>query len=211
MFRFFSRIAGIHWRSSSLGVSGREAWCDQVNFVILFPVFVSLIWLPTHAPTNLPDTQTTIQTDCSESTHTLIQPESHSPTLTPTKPTIRPSAEWKTWPSSQPTFLSIQTPSCAARHPLTQMDSYSLILSHPVTYIRHPPIHPSTYSSIQTHNHAHSTHTCIFLGTCWLFHQGNGHPSTRTPTNLLKYILRSADCFSFQGYDEKDGQADEAW
>ena len=79
-----------------------------------------------------------------------------SSTLTPTKPTIRPFAEWKTWPSSQPKFLSIQTPSCAARHPLTQLDSFWLTLSHPLTYIRHPPIYPNTYSSIQTHNHAHS-------------------------------------------------------
>ena len=181
MFRFFSRIAGIHWRSSSLGVSGREAWCDQVNVVILFPVFVLLIWLPTHAPTNLPDTQTTIQTDFSESTHTIIQPESHSPTLTPTKPTIRPFAEWKTWPSSQPTFLSIQTPSCAARHPLTQMDSYSLILSHPVTYIRHPPIYPSTYSSIQTHNHAHSNphmHLSRYLLTLSPWQRSSIYPDT---------------------------------
>ena len=104
------------------------------------------------------------------------------------------------------------------RHLLVQPDTHSpnWTVIHKLLVILLPT--SDTHPSTQTHTHPSrhtimhtQTHTCIFLGTCWPFHHGNGRPSTRTPTNLLRYILRSADCFSFQGYDEKDGQADEAW
>ena len=104
LWNFVSRTAWIHLRSSSLGVSGREAWCNQVNVVISFPSSFrlfgySLIRVQTfpkaHRPPPAPRHVTSDQPRC-----LLLRPDAQA--------TLHPDSQNLHRPSYPETLLTVK-------------------------------------------------------------------------------------------------------